>query len=233
MCDTITEDGLCIRDNVIVGVKDITRDTYTIPDTVEDIADFAFSRCKHNIKSLTIPEKVKQKLNISGYHHDILPFYDCFIKGYNYDVEIDGMFLKQTGTSGKNNEFIEYCITGVRDKSKESYKIEHNPGAGYRINDISPIAFKECFNLKYLDFTKISIRNISNEQFCGNGNLESIKLNSYIYINTDAFSCCTKLNLNEFVKYYPNVALSDIRNCITDNETLISQISTTDRNKHK
>lgn len=234
LCDTITEDGLCIRDNVIVGVKDITRDTYTIPDTVEDIADFAFSRCKHNIKSLTIPEKVKQKLNISGYYHDILPFYDCFIKGYNYDVEIDGMFLKQTGTGGKNNEFILYSITGVRDKSKESYKIEHNPGAGYRINDISPIAFKECFNLKYLDFTKLGIRNIYAEQFCGNGNLESVKLNNnYTNINTDSFSCCTKLNLNEFVKYYPNVALGDIRNCITDNQTLISQIGTTDRNKYK
>lgn len=79
--DYETEDGLCIKDNVIVNCRKWAS-SVTIPDTITAIADNAFSHCYY-IKSITIPEGVT---SIGKY-------------AFEYCVQLEEVILPSTITS--------------------------------------------------------------------------------------------------------------------------------------
>lgn len=90
--DYETEDGLCIKDNIIVNCRKWAS-SVIIPDTITAIADNAFSHCYY-IKSITIPESVT---SIGKY-------------AFEYCVQLEEVILPSTITSIGSQAFWQ-CLS--------------------------------------------------------------------------------------------------------------------------
>lgn len=119
-----TEDGRSlIMDNTIIAYANESGTTYTIPDGITTIGDYAFDNC-HNLTSVTIPNSVTE----IGYH----AFYRC-----DSLQDFKGKFASEDGRSLiVNNTIIAYA-----NASDTTYTIPDS------VTTIGDYAFRDCTNL--------------------------------------------------------------------------------------